>query len=195
MAHHCSSWDSVGALSHERSLGQGECRHGDPWQTISYNRDNVTMITLVRPYIARTAMPWRIVPLMMVFVALAHFNRVSISVAGTEKIIDPDFITAQQMGLVYSAFLLLYTLLMIPGGWFIDRFGPKIGWMVVGFGSAVGCTDRCRRVDPPCADELAGRLAGGSLPDGLYQLAAAPERGQLVANWIPPSTPRRPTAC
>jgi hypothetical protein len=59
---------------------------------------------------------WRIVPLLMVFVALAHFNRVSIAVAGAEQIIRPGFITETEMGVVYSSFLLLYTIFMIPGG-------------------------------------------------------------------------------
>jgi len=83
-------------------------------------------------------MRWRMLSLMTLFVALAHFNRVSITVAGAEHIIRPGFISATQMGLVYSAFLLLYTLCMIPGGWFIDRHGPRAGWVIVGFGSATG---------------------------------------------------------
>src|SRR5262249_40402119 len=76
-------------------------------------------------------MRWRIVPLVLVFVAFAHFNRVSISVAGAEQIIRPGFVSETEMGFVYSAFLLTYTLFMIPGGWFIDRFGPRAAWMIV----------------------------------------------------------------
>ena len=45
--------------------------------------------------------------------------------------------TPERMGLVYSAFLLLYTLAMLPGGWFIDRFGPRVALMVLCFGSTV----------------------------------------------------------
>ena len=100
-------------------------------------------------------MSWRIVPLMMLFVALAHFNRVSIAVAGAEKIIGPDSISEKQMGAVYSAFLVLYTLFMIPGGWFIDRFGPRAAWMVLGFGAAVG---KRRRRSGCTAWSLAGRV-------------------------------------
>src|SRR5262249_34953775 len=42
-----------------------------------------------------------------------------------------------EMGKVYSAFLLVYSICMIPGGLFIDRFGPRRSLMVVGFGSAI----------------------------------------------------------
>src|SRR6185436_5194958 len=43
------------------------------------------------------------------------------------------------MGMVYSAFLLVYTLFMIPGGFFIDRVGPRASLAVVALGSAVFC--------------------------------------------------------
>jgi ACS family D-galactonate transporter-like MFS transporter len=46
-------------------------------------------------------------------------------------------ISPTAMGTVYSAFLLAYTLCMIPGGWLIDRRGPRFALLLVGFGSAV----------------------------------------------------------
>ena len=79
----------------------------------------------------------RTVPLLMLVVATAHFNRIGISVAGNERIVQIPGLGAERMGLVYSAFLLLYTLAMLPGGWFIDRFGPRVALMVVCFGSTV----------------------------------------------------------
>ena len=68
---------------------------------------------------------WRVVPLLMMLVALGHFNRIGMSVAGTERIIPQYGILPHEMGLVYSAFLVIYTLAMVPGGWFGDRFGPR----------------------------------------------------------------------
>lgn len=80
---------------------------------------------------------WWIVSLLMMVVALGHFNRVAMSVAGTERIIPQFGIPPAQMGLVYSAFLLCYTIAMLPGGWFIDRYGGRVALMVFMFGSAV----------------------------------------------------------
>jgi MFS family permease len=80
---------------------------------------------------------WQIVGLLMAFAVMCHFNRISISVAGTDRIMTQYGIDEPTMGAVYLAFLLAYTLCMTPGGWFIDRFGPKIALAVVGFGSAI----------------------------------------------------------
>ncbi|HEV3024872.1 MAG TPA: MFS transporter, partial [Pirellulales bacterium] len=77
------------------------------------------------------------VPLLMLVVACGHFNRIGISVAGTERIIPEQGITPERMGLVYSAFLASYTLAMLPGGWLIDRYGTRAALALWGFGSAV----------------------------------------------------------
>ncbi|HZN34095.1 MAG TPA: MFS transporter [Pirellulaceae bacterium] len=79
---------------------------------------------------------WPVVILLMLVVGLGHFNRVGMSVAGTERIIPEYKIAPDQMGLVYSAFLLFYTLAMLPGGWFIDRFGARAALAAYGFASA-----------------------------------------------------------
>ena len=77
------------------------------------------------------------VPLLMMVVATGHFNRVGMAVAGTDRIVKVYGVDPEKMGLVYSAFLLVYTLAMLPGGWFIDRFGPRVALMVLCFGSTV----------------------------------------------------------
>jgi ACS family D-galactonate transporter-like MFS transporter len=132
-------------------------------------------------------MRWRLVPLLMGFAALAHFNRISISVAGAEQIIRPGFLGKEEMGVVYSAFLLSYTLFMIPGGWFIDRFGPRAAWMVVGFGSAAGAalTGTAGLVFSAPLALLGGLLVVRSLT-GACNSPLHPSAARLVANWVPP---------
>jgi MFS transporter, ACS family, D-galactonate transporter len=80
----------------------------------------------------------RLVALLMLVVAFGHFNRISMSVAGTERIIRPDGVSETRMGMVYSGFLLCYTLAMLPGGWLIDRYGARAALAVLLAGSAVG---------------------------------------------------------
>jgi ACS family glucarate transporter-like MFS transporter len=80
---------------------------------------------------------WRVVVLLMLVVGLGHFNRIAISVAGAERIIPESGINAARMGWVYSAFLALYTLAMLPAGWFIDRVGARATLIVFCFGSAI----------------------------------------------------------
>lgn len=75
---------------------------------------------------------WRIVVLLMGYAAMAHFNRVSMSVAGSEIFIKQYQFTPTQMGWVYTAFLVVYTIGMIPGGWCIDRLGAARTLMLLG---------------------------------------------------------------
>ena len=79
----------------------------------------------------------RIVALLMLLVAIGHFNRVGISVAGAEHIMPQYQLSPTEMGQVYSAFLLWYTLAMLPGGWLLDRYGPRRMLAVYACGSAL----------------------------------------------------------
>lgn len=84
-----------------------------------------------------TRVRWLILGLLMAYAALVHFNRISISVAGTERIMEEYSLDENQMGNVYASYLFVYTLFMLPGGWIIDRFGPKGALMLLGFGSSI----------------------------------------------------------
>lgn len=84
-----------------------------------------------------TSVHVRIVGLLLAYSALCHINRMSISVAGTEQIMPRYGIDETTMGWVYSAYLIVYTILMTPGGFFIDRFGAKRALVIQGFGSAI----------------------------------------------------------
>src|SRR5688572_11560952 len=59
------------------------------------------LMTDARP----TRVRWLIVAMLVGLVFLAHFNRIAISVAGSERFIGPDGLSEEQMGRVYSAFL------------------------------------------------------------------------------------------
>src|SRR5947209_8236485 len=107
-----------------------------------------------------TNVRWLIVAMLVGLAFLAHFNRIAISVAGSERFIGPDGLSEVQMGRVYSAFLLVYTIGMLPGGWVIDRLGPR--WAMTAMGVGLGL----------CAS-LSGVL-------GLFGLAVAALYGPLL---------------
>jgi len=75
-----------------------------------------------------------IVAMLIGLAFLAQFNRYNISVVGDERWIGPDKLSKEQVGMVYSALLLVYTICMIPGGWLIDRIGPKRALTGMGLG-------------------------------------------------------------
>ena len=77
-----------------------------------------------------------IVTLMVAFSVMSYFDRTIMSIAGP-GIIKEFSLSETEMGSVYSAFILSYAILMIPGGWLADRLGP---WRVLtgmGFGAAL----------------------------------------------------------
>ena len=82
---------------------------------------------------------WGVLVLLMLLCFISHFNRASITSAGDEKIMARFHISPEMMGRVYSGFLVVYTLFMIPGGWFIDRCGPRVALLCMGLGSALFC--------------------------------------------------------
>jgi MFS family permease len=92
-------------------------------------------VRAVHPWLGNSPQRWLIVGLLMAQAALLHFNRGAIAAAGTEHLIKGGLLTEAQMGTIYSSLLIIYTLLMIPGGWCIDRFGPR--WALLGMG--IGC--------------------------------------------------------
>jgi MFS family permease len=130
-------------------------------------------------------MGWRIVPLLMLYVALAHFNRLSMSVAGT-KIIASGLLTEVQMGWVYSTFLIVYTLAMIPAGWLIDRLGPWLAWIALGIGSAAGTffTGVVGLSFAGSAFFFASLLTIRALM-GPTNAPLHPAAARLVGNWVP----------
>jgi MFS family permease len=129
----------------------------------------------------------------MLVVACGHFNRVGIAVAGTERIIPGYGIDPARMGLVYTAFLMFYTLAMFPGGWFIDRFGPRTALLVLGFGSALfvaltGCVGLAFQETTAI---WLGLLVVRSLL-GVVYAPLHPGSARMVSDQLPP--PERPQA-
>jgi MFS family permease len=152
------------------------------------NADNPSWLTGRDPasMLRSGAGQWRIMALLMLGVGVCHFNRISISVAGAEKIIPNYGIDPTVMGVIYSAYLLCYTICMTPGGWFIDRFGPRIALMVLAFGSAVfvsltGWTGLI--VTVPAQLVIALLVARGLL--GVVSAPIHPGSSRMVSHWFP----------
>jgi MFS transporter, ACS family, D-galactonate transporter len=131
-----------------------------------------------------TNVRWVMLALLMAHSGMCHFNRSSMPVAGAEHIIRERGLSETEMGFVYSTLLVVYTLCMIPGGWFIDRFGPKKALMFLGFGSALAVP----------LTGLTGFMAGASIlgpliiARGILGVACAPTHpgaARAVSFWMP----------
>ncbi|MBY0505773.1 MAG: MFS transporter [Bryobacteraceae bacterium] len=70
---------------------------------------------------------WTIIGLLCVGFMVAYFDRVNLSVAVTDPTFQSHFhLSKEERGRLLSAFFVSYTLLQIPAGWFVDKYGVKI---------------------------------------------------------------------
>ncbi|HET6324760.1 MAG TPA: MFS transporter, partial [Planctomycetaceae bacterium] len=129
---------------------------------------------------------WPTVGLLMLVVGTAQFNRVAISVAGAEHIIRESGISATRMGWVYSAFLLFYTLAMLPAGWLIDRVGARATLTMLCLGSAifVAGTSMVGLFSPTATLLFVGLLGVRSLM-GIVNAPLHPAAARMVYGQVP----------
>jgi ACS family glucarate transporter-like MFS transporter len=132
---------------------------------------------------------WGLVLLLAATATAAYLCRVNISVAGA-LVMQEYGLTQVQMGRVFSAFLLGYTLFMLPGGLLADVWGARRtlallawGWVVVTVlqaGIAPGRSGGSALA--VLALLMASRFVMGVLASPTYPAAV-----QGVARWIPAS--------
>ena len=130
---------------------------------------------------------WLVIALLMGFAGLAHYNRVGITVAGSEVFIRHYGIGETKMGWVYTAFLIVYTLGMLPGGWLIDRIGAAKALTLLGLwmGSFVALTGTLGWLTTEPMSLWIGLLVIRSLA-GLGNVPLHPGAAHVVSDVTPP---------
>ena len=127
-----------------------------------------------------------IVGLLFAFSTLSYFDRTIISIAGPSMMRD-FHLSATQMGAIYSAFIFGYALLMIPGGYFTDRLGPRRTLALMGWSSSAFTALTFLGGTPllgayfgivPLLVAIRFGMGAGTAP--LYPACA-----KATANWIP----------
>jgi MFS family permease len=124
--------------------------------------------------------------MLMTLCFVSHLNRVSMAVAGTDKIMDQYGLDPVTMGKIYTAFLTIYSICMIPGGILIDRIGPRRALMLVGFSSAVlgALTGAAGWMFATGATLwMALMLIRGSM--GALSAPLHPAAARAIGNWFP----------
>jgi ACS family glucarate transporter-like MFS transporter len=134
-----------------------------------------------------SALHWLILALLFGTSVVTYIDRVNISVTARQMM--PAFgLTPQQMGWVFSAFVVGYALFQIPGGWLADRWGARlvltgalVWWSLCSALTAVVAAS-------PLADVLGivGALVLVRFALGLGEAVALPSFNRAVANWMPP---------
>src|SRR5262249_2213877 len=106
-----------------------------------------------------------------------------------ERILKDHPSYEKQMGWVYSAFLITYTICMTPGGWFSDRVGIRIALAVVGFGSALfAALTGATGLIFTSIGLLIAALIGVRALMGVPNAPLPPAGARAVAYWLPPAS-------
>src|SRR6266704_4764112 len=129
---------------------------------------------------------WPILLLLMALCFISHFNRISMSIAGDERIMPQYGISPEAMGRIYSIFLFVYTIFMTLGGAFIDRVGVRtaLATMAIGSGIFAALTGVVGSLVSGAASLLFALLLVRSVM-GLVTTPLHPGCAQAVSVWFP----------
>jgi ACS family glucarate transporter-like MFS transporter len=136
---------------------------------------------------------WGIVLLLAATATAAYLCRVNISVAGA-LVMQEYGQTQAQMGRVFSAFLLGYTLFMVPGGLLADSWGARRALSILAWGWVAVTVLQAAIPAAPSAGSVVGVMGALTLLRFLMGVLASPTYPasvQGVSRWITPSAQGR----
>ena len=138
---------------------------------------------------------WKIGGLLCTVAVVNFFQRVNISVAG-DSIMKDFQLTQTQMGTVFSAFVLGYTLFQVPGGMLADRFGPRrvLGWAIASWGIFTFLTGMIGGISLLTGLSVLNALIALRFLFGIFQAPMFPTSTRTVTNWFPLSERARANA-
>lgn len=128
---------------------------------------------------APTRVRWRIFGVIFVLVMMNLLDRISLSIA-MPTIAKEFALSPAVQGLVLSSFFWTYALLQIPGGWLIDRFGPRK--VITGATAMWGAFQALAAAATGGTSLLTARAALGAAEAPLF-----PAGAKLNALWLAPS--------
>src|SRR5688572_22870137 len=127
-----------------------------------------------------------VVTLMIACSVMSYFDRTIMSIAGPEIMREFE-LSATQMGSVYSAFILSYAIMMIPGGHVADRLGPRLTLLLMNLSAAL-FTGLTALGGKPGLGSMVGvlpALIAIRLGLGVGTAPLYPACARMTANWIP----------
>ncbi|MEC4889285.1 MAG: MFS transporter [Nitrospira sp.] len=134
----------------------------------------------------RTRVRWLILGLLFAISVVTYIDRVNISV--TARHMMPALgLTDQQMGFVFSAFVIGYALFQIPGGWLGDRWGARlILTIALLWWSALTAWTAMAPASPLTGWlGIVGALALARFLLGVGEAVALPNFNRAVTDWLP----------
>ena len=126
---------------------------------------------------AVTRVRWWILGIIVIATAINYLDRANLSIVAPDVKKDLH-ISAIELGLVFSAFSWTYAALQIPGGWVLERVGPRItfGVALIIWSIVTGSISLARGF---------GSLLGLRMALGVAETPAFPANNTLVSRWFP----------
>ena len=143
-------------------------------------------IVTTGPKVRLSSAQWNLILLMVAVSAVSYFDRTILSIA-SPGIIKEFGISETEMGTIFSAYLMTYTILMAPAGAVVDRFGPRLVLGVAGLGAGLftALTALC---GSPLFAAVIGVVPSFLLVRFAFGISTAPiytACGRLTATWVP----------
>lgn len=129
---------------------------------------------------------WFILALLFAISVVTYIDRVNISVTARQMM--PAFgLTDQQMGHIFSAFVLGYALCQIPGGWLGDRWGARLvlTGAVLWWSGFTALTAIAATLPIVGLVGVLGSLMITRFLLGVGEAVALPNFNRAVADWLP----------
>ncbi|MDH4097782.1 MAG: MFS transporter [Nitrospira sp.] len=124
--------------------------------------------------------------LLFAISVVTYIDRVNISVTA-RQMMPALGLTDQQMGFVFSAFVIGYALFQVPGGWFADRWGIRIVLTIalLWWSCFTALTAMAPASDLAGPLGIVGVLALVRFLLGIGEATALPTFNRAVADWLP----------
>ena len=129
---------------------------------------------------------WLILGLLFAISVVTYIDRVNISVTARQMMPALD-LTDQEMGVIFSSFVIGYALFQVPGGWLSDRWGARriltIGLVWWSCFTALTAMAATSSLAVPLG--IVGALALVRFLLGLGEAVALPTFNRAVTDWLP----------
>src|SRR5216683_4140842 len=124
-----------------------------------------------------TRVRYGILGVIVIATAINYMDRANLSIVAPDVKKDLH-ISAAELGIIFSAFSWTYAALQIPGGWVLDRVGPRItfGIALIFWSIVTGSISLARGF---------GSLLGLRMALGVAETPAFPANNTLVSRWFP----------
>jgi len=124
-----------------------------------------------------TRVRYGILGIIVIATAINYMDRANLSIVAPDVKADLH-ISEAELGLIFSAFSWTYAALQIPGGWVLDRLGPRItfGCALIFWSIVTGSISLAKGFTS---------LLGLRLALGVAETPAFPANNALVSRWFP----------